>query len=229
MFHGFPRGRTRTCLLLVCLAGALSACGNGEPAQTADVAEPQPAQDTVADDPVVDDLPDETEVPAGTEVTTPTPEQVTTTLIGTGGDKIGSVIIHPLRTGVRIDLHAEGLEPGLHAVHFHETGRCVPPDFTSAGGHYNPTGAKHGMPDSDEQMDEQDHHAGDMLNQTVNDIGMMDVQIVNRTVTLNGPLNPLVDEDGSALVIHAQEDDYSTQPAGNAGPRVACAEINALN
>lgn len=164
------------------------------------------------------------EAPEGTEATTQTPPELNATVIGSDGSEIGSLIVHPLRQGVRLDLHVEGLEPGEHAVHIHETGICTPPDFTSAGGHYDPAGARHGMPDADEDMSDPDHHAGDMLNQTVDDNGMLDAQVVNQSVTIADE-NPLLDHDGSALVIHAGPDDYESQPAGAAGPRVACAAI----
>lgn len=165
----------------------------------------------------------------GTEATTDVPEQITSTLIGSDGDQIGSVVIHPHRQGVRVDLHVEGLQPGTHAVHFHQTGECQPPGFESAGAHFDPSDGRHGMPDADEDMTDPDHHAGDMLNQTVNDLGQLDARITNQSVSINGASNPLLDADGSALVIHARADDYESQPAGAAGARVACAELAAVN
>ena len=128
---------------------------------------------------------------------------------------------------MRLDLHVEGLEPGTHAVHIHAIGRCDPPDFASAGGHYDPADAEHGMPDADTDMNDPDHHAGDMLNQTVNDNGMLDALLFNQRVTVAAGPNALLDQDGSALVIHARGDDYESQPAGAAGDRVACAPITA--
>jgi len=162
---------------------------------------------------------------AGTEATTDAPDPVTSTVIGRDGAEIGSVVIERRPQGVRFDLHVEGLAPGMHAVHIHETGRCDAPDFTSAGGHYDPADAKHGMPDADTDMNDPDHHAGDMLNQTVDDNGMLDALIFNQSVTVTAGPNALLDEDGSALVIHAGADDYESQPAGAAGERVACAPI----
>jgi Cu-Zn family superoxide dismutase len=112
-------------------------------------------------------------------------------------------------------------------VHIHAVGRCDPPDFASAGGHYDPADAEHGMPDADTDMNDPDHHAGDMLNQTVNDNGMLDALLFNQSVTVAAGPNALLDQDGSALVIHARGDDYESQPAGAAGDRVACAPITA--
>lgn len=165
--------------------------------------------------------------PAGTEATTDAPDPITSTVIGRDGAEIGSLVIERRPQGVRLDLHVEGLEPGAHAVHIHATGRCEPPDFASAGGHYDPAGAEHGMPDADTDMNDRDHHAGDMLNQTVNDNGMLDALLFNQSVTVAAGPNALLDEDGSALVIHARGDDYESQPAGAAGDRVACAPITA--
>ncbi len=158
----------------------------------------------------------------------PEPEStaVHSTLINREGKEIGMVSIQPIEHGVRVSVHAEDLTPGSHAVHFHEHGKCDPPDFQSAGGHYNPTGAKHGMPDMDEDFNDKDHHAGDLLNQNVDKNGVMDAVMVDDTVTLNGT-NALLDQDGSALIIHAKPDDYQSQPSGNAGERVACAVIGA--
>jgi Cu-Zn family superoxide dismutase len=150
---------------------------------------------------------------------------VETTLVDRDGKEIGSVSIEPVQQGVRLALHAEGLSPGPHAVHFHEYGVCEPPDFKSAGDHYNPHEARHGMPDSDEQMEELDHHVGDMLNQEVDDQEVLDTVMVNHTATLAEGPNALLDADGTALVIHAKVDDYESQPSGAAGDRVACAVI----
>ncbi|MFW6093997.1 MAG: superoxide dismutase family protein [Pseudomonadota bacterium] len=195
--------------------------GNAEPAGDAETG-------TMADEPqrtgTGDGAPDDAAASAATEDPRDAPEEVSATVIDREGNAVGSLVIHPRRQGVRLDLQVSGLQPGTHAVHFHETGRCETPDFASAGGHYNPAEADHGMPDADEEMNDQDHHAGDMLNQTVDDTGELNVQMFNQTVTLRGE-NALLDEDGSALVIHADADDYQSQPAGNAGERVACAEI----
>lgn len=153
------------------------------------------------------------------------PSEVSADVIDRDGNRVGSLVLQPLENGVRLDLHVEGLQPGPHAVHFHTTGRCATPDFASAGQHYDPADADHGMTDTDSDFADQDHHAGDMLNQTADDNGQLDALLTNRSVTLNGPENALLDDDGAALIVHAQGDDYETQPAGDAGARVACAEI----
>lgn len=146
-------------------------------------------------------------------------------LVGTGGEVVGAVSVEQLEgDGVRVWLYAEGLEPGPHAVHFHETGVCEPPDFASAGGHFDPAGARHGKPGTGD-LGTTEHHAGDMLNQRADERGIIDATLINRTVNLDRGRHQLLDNDGTALVIHAQPDDYQTQPAGDAGERIACAVI----
>ncbi len=173
---------------------------------------------------------DESRDLTGTEVRAMRPARVQTTIIGRDGRIIGSLSIEPSeQSGVIATVHVEGLEPGTHAVHFHERGRCDPPDFESAGGHFNPAGAPHGMPDADSDMNDPDHHAGDMLNQTADDLGTMDQIVINRSVNLDSGPNRLLDEDGSAFIIHAGADDYESQPAGNSGARVACAVIREVS
>jgi len=133
---------------------------------------------------------------------------------------IGQVSLRSLKSGgVKVIVEVEGLTPGVHAMHFHETGLCTAPDFKSSGGHYNPTGVAHGNVDSGP-------HAGDMMNVVIGADGTGRFEITNAEVSLNGSdLPALLDADGTALVIHAGPDDYKSQPSGAAGPRVACAAI----
>jgi superoxide dismutase, Cu-Zn family len=157
----------------------------------------------------------------------PAPDQaIETVVLGRNGETIGSLRVVPLRPGVRLVLEVSGLQPGTHALHLHETGRCDPPDFTTAGDHFDPAGAAHGLPDADGDFDDQDHHAGDMPNQTVRPDGTLQMDVTNASVTLRED-NALLDGDGTALVLHANADDYSSQPSGAAGERVACAVISA--
>jgi Cu-Zn family superoxide dismutase len=215
--------RLAVALAAACLT--LTGCG-AETTEDAETTGTEPASQTAAEGPAATAADDVAE-PTGTEVQAERPDRVETTVIGTDGNEIGSLSIEPLEQGgVELTLHVEGLQPGEHAVHFHSHGRCDPPDFTSAGGHYNPADARHGMPDADADMQDPDHHAGDMLNQTADDQGTIDSLIVNRSVTLRDGPNRLLDEDGTAFIIHAQPDDYESQPSGNAGPRVGCAVIS---
>ena len=121
--------------------------------------------------------------------------------------------------GVLIKLQVKGLLPGEHAFHIHAVGKCEAP-FESAGPHFNPANHKHGMMSGEA-------HAGDMPNLHIPQDGNLSLEIVNAAVSLDkGKPNSLFDGDGSSLVIHAKADDYKSDPAGNAGDRIACGVIN---
>lgn len=144
----------------------------------------------------------------------------TATFVDPKGKEIGTAQLTQTDKGVRIQAEVRGISPGSHAFHVHETGKCDPETgFKSAGGHFNPTNAKHGS------MESGTAHAGDMPNQKVGDDGVFKASIVNPNVTLASGDKSIFDSDGSALVIHAGTDDYKSQPAGDAGDRVACAVI----
>jgi Cu-Zn family superoxide dismutase len=144
-------------------------------------------------------------------------------ILNATGKKIGSATLVETRSGVKISLTASDLTPGVHAVHIHEKGSCEGPDFKSAGGHFNPEKKAHGMENP------QGHHAGDLKNITVGQDGSVKTDLLDRDVTLrpNGP-HSLVQAQGAALVIHEKADDEKSDPAGNAGGRVACGVISAV-
>ena len=143
------------------------------------------------------------------------------TLMNTEGQEIGEVqLTETPNHGVLIRVHVEGLEPGTHAFHIHETGACVAPDFSSAGGHYAPRGNAHGP------LHPHGKHGGDLLNLEVPESGVVTTERLAEGVTLRaGAHASLFDDDGSAFVIHATGDDYRSQPAGGGGPKVACGVI----
>ncbi|WP_336972795.1 superoxide dismutase family protein [Sphingobium aromaticiconvertens] len=122
--------------------------------------------------------------------------------------------------GLHVLVKATGLTPGIHAVHVHMTGTCTGPDFTSAGGHWNPTARKHGM------NNPAGMHMGDMPNMTVGADGTGQMEYVVAGGLLTTGATPLLDADGAAIVVHAAPDDNVSDPAGNAGGRVACGVLS---
>lgn len=154
---------------------------------------------------------------AGEAVTSPGTARAV--FMNTEGESIGTATLIETPNGVLIRAELTNLPAGPHGFHIHETGACdAEGGFQSAGGHYNPTGAEHGY------MVEGGPHAGDMPNQTVGDDGELRAEVFNTMISFNGE-NPLFDDDGSALVVHATADDYMAQPAGAAGDRIACGVI----
>jgi superoxide dismutase, Cu-Zn family len=122
--------------------------------------------------------------------------------------------------GVQIRVTGSGLPPGAKGIHIHAVGKCDPPEFTSAGPHFNPTGRKHGL------QNPEGAHAGDLPNLTVDPSGNGWLDTTTRAVTLRpGAANSLLREGGTSLVIHAQQDDERTDPTGNSGARIACGVI----
>lgn len=148
------------------------------------------------------------------------PQKATATFINAEGKEIGSANFTQTPSGVLIALDVRGLPAGEHAFHVHQKGLCEGAGkFTSAGGHYDPHGKKHGY------MVEGGPHGGDMPNQFVGADGVLKANVLNTSVTLGSGAGTLFGPDGTALVIHAKADDYSSQPAGDAGDRIACAVI----
>lgn len=196
-------------ILLASMCGAallLAGCNNS----STSVTETPPADTTAAD----------TGTDTGAESTAAPAATAAASLLSADGTEIGTATFTQTADGVQIALHATGLTPGDHAVHIHQTGTCdAAGNFESAGGHFNPGDNTHG------KLSENGPHAGDMDNQTADANGVMDVSILDPRVTLDEGTNSVFDVDGSALVIHAGPDDYTTQPTGAAGGRLACGVI----
>ncbi|GAA4332292.1 superoxide dismutase family protein [Pigmentiphaga soli] len=143
-------------------------------------------------------------------------------LIGADGASHGTVQVMEAPAGVLVRIEIKGLTPGWHGVHFHEKGDCGAPKFTSAGAHVHAqTPVVHGL------LNANANDAGDLPNIHAGSDGSATVELYSTLVALkSGSSRPaLLDADGSALVIHANPDDYRTQPIGGAGDRVACAVL----
>jgi superoxide dismutase, Cu-Zn family len=136
------------------------------------------------------------------------------------GKSVGLATVSSAKKGVTVKLNLKGLPPGEHALHFHETAKCDAPDFKSAGGHFNPESKHHGL------QNPEGPHAGDMLNFTVRKNGTATATVRDDRVTMDASgANSLFANGGTALVIHAKADDNKSDPAGNAGDRIACGII----
>ncbi len=134
------------------------------------------------------------------------------------GRALGVMTLQQTPLGVLVTGDLTGLPNGVHAMHFHDVGRCDPP-FTSAGGHFNPTQRAHGF------RNRAGYHAGDLPNFHAASTGSVRVDHFSREVTLGTGPTSLLDGDGSSIVVHAAADDYVSDPAGNSGDRIACGVI----
>lgn len=173
------------------LAGtlALGACGSEAPTT--------PPVDTAADSSAT--------APAA-------PQQAMASLKMADGRDVGTATATEMAGGISIAVSATGLTPGDRGIHVHTTGQCDGPKFETAGGHWNPVGAKHGL------SNPQGAHYGDMPNLTVASDGTGKMEYMIR----DAGLAEMLDDDGAALVIHAGADDQMTDPAGDSGDRIAC-------
>ncbi len=135
------------------------------------------------------------------------------------GNEVGTATFQPQKDGVKIAVQVTGLSPGKHGFHVHAVGKCDPPDFKSAGPHFNPGGKKHG------HLNPEGAHAGDLPNLTVGKDGKGQATYTAKEVTLGEGPRSLFGPEGTALVIHADPDDEKTDPTGNSGGRVACGVI----
>jgi Cu-Zn family superoxide dismutase len=138
------------------------------------------------------------------------------------GNSVGTAELSPAAKGVSIKLDVKNLPPGMHGIHVHAVAKCEGPAFTTAGGHLNPDMKHHGLDNPDGP------HAGDMLNLTVAADGTAKTTIVAPGVTMGDGGNSVFAGGGTALVIHASQDDEKSDPAGNAGARIACGTISKM-
>jgi Cu-Zn family superoxide dismutase len=149
------------------------------------------------------------------------PATATADLRDGDGRPVGTAtLVETPRSGVLLRVAVHDLPPGTHAFHIHETGSCEAPDFTSAGGHYDPHGHAHGV------LHGEGAHAGDLLNVVITESGASEFERLAVGVTLHPDgAGSLLDADGSAIVIHAGADDYESQPSGAAGSRIVCGVV----
>jgi Cu-Zn family superoxide dismutase len=134
----------------------------------------------------------------------------------TMGNKVtGVVTFTKTPDGVKVVADVEGLTPGMHGFHVHQYGDCSAPNADSAGGHFNPEGMPHGGPMSPER------HVGDLGNITADKDGKAHLELTDKLLSFEGRDSII----GRGLIVHAMADDLVSQPAGNAGPRVACGVI----
>lgn len=158
---------------------------------------------------------------AGAAFAQAVPQTAFADIVNAQGSKIGTAKITATDNGLKIAVNASHLAPGEHGIHIHTVGKCDSPAFTTAGGHFNPTSAHHGI-----QNTQGPHpHLGDLANLTIGQDGTGKAVFDVPGATLGDGPNSLFHEGGTSLVIHAKADDMISDPSGNSGDRVACGVV----
>jgi superoxide dismutase, Cu-Zn family len=150
-----------------------------------------------------------------------TPKSAHASIVNAQGATIGSAKITSAASGVKIAVKVSQLPPGVHGIHIHNVGKCDGPAFTSAGPHFNPTSAHHGIHNTQDPHP----HLGDLANLTVNSKGQGKANLIASGVTLGDGSNSLFHDGGTSIIIHAKPDDLMSDPSGNSGDRIACGVI----
>lgn len=136
-----------------------------------------------------------------------------------GNDVTGTTTFTRQGNQILVDARIKGLKPGAHGFHIHEKGDCSAPDATSAGGHFNPDGRPHGSHETSER------HAGDLGNLMADANGEATLKIAIPATGISMEKEGASSIVGKGLIVHADPDDYKTQPTGNSGKRLACGVI----
>ncbi|MEN0059663.1 MAG: superoxide dismutase family protein [Bdellovibrio sp.] len=148
------------------------------------------------------------------------PSKAQTVLKSQPGSKVKGLVHFTENNGVmKVEVMVEGLKPGPHGFHIHEIGDCSKPDYSSAGGHFNPTKNHHGS------LNTKTRHAGDFGNLIANAKGKAVLTLEVSDLTLKPGATSIL---GKSVIVHRDQDDLKSQPAGNSGPRIACGVIEAL-
>jgi superoxide dismutase, Cu-Zn family len=157
---------------------------------------------------------------ASTAALAQTPQQAEATFHNQQGQVVGTATLTQTASGALMEIELSNIPEGEHGFHIHESGVCDPADgFKSAGGHFEPAQHQHGYMAADGP------HAGDMPNQFAGSDGRLAANVLNSNVTISDGPTSVLDADGSAIIVHAKPDDYTSQPTGDAGDRIACAVI----
>ena len=142
-------------------------------------------------------------------------------IVNAQGTIIGHAKFSTVSDGVKVSVTVSQLSPGEHGIHIHNVGKCDGPAFTTAGGHFNPTNAHHGIHNTQDPHP----HLGDLPNLVVSGQGTAKLTFTIAGATISAGPNSLFHEGGTALVIHAKPDDLANDPSGNSGDRIACGVI----
>jgi len=137
------------------------------------------------------------------------------------GKEIGVIQFRDTPNGVIVHAEFTALPPGGHAFHVHAVGKCEPPTFDSAGGHFDPENHQHGF------AVDGGWHAGDLPNVTAPADGKVTIDVLAAELSVADGDKKMLDADGASVVVHEAVDDYTAQPAGNAGKRIACGVVQA--